>query len=176
MAAAISICQGIPAPFFYPSYADPSPPMPVLSAVQYYVSRRSRFLKMTLTKRIAVFAALWLIAGVLCAVFSDISAEAGESEFFGRLKLVYLAPLVAAWGVAFTLVHGHYDTWQQREHYEAVVRWCLIAVFVVHAVIAVTRQTRKQFIALSAIQILLIVASVPCVLFFFHYHAEHGHS
>lgn len=130
---------------------------------------------MPLTKRIAVFAALWLLAGVLCAVFSDITVEAGESEFFVRLQLVYLAPLIAASGVAFTLVHGHYDTWQQREHYEAVIGWFLIALFVIHAVIAVTRRTRQQFIALSAIQILFLVASVSCVLYFFHYDATHGH-
>ncbi len=130
---------------------------------------------MSLTKRIAVFAGLWLLAGVLCAAFSDITVEAGESEFFVRLQLVYLAPLIAASGVAFTLVHGHYDTWQQRDHYEAVVGWLLIAFFVVHAVIAVTRQTRQQFIALSAIQILFLVASVSCVLYFFHYDATHGH-
>ncbi len=130
---------------------------------------------MPLTKRIAVFTGLWLLAGVVCSVFSDITVEAGESEFFIRLQLVYLAPLISALGVAFTLVHGHYDTWQQREQYEAVICWLLIALFVIHAVIAVTRQTRQQFIVLSAIQILFLVASVSCVLYFFHYDATHGH-
>jgi len=130
---------------------------------------------MPLTKRIAVFVALWLVAGVSCAVFSDVTAEAGESQFFVRLQLVYLAPLIAASGVAFTLVHGHYDTWQQREHYEAVIGWLVIAFFVVHALIAVTRQTRQQFITLSAIQILFLLASVSCVLYFFHYDATQGH-
>src|SRR5207248_8731373 len=62
------------------------------------------------------------ISGVVCAVFSDISVEAGESELLTRFQLVYLAPLMMAAGVAFTLVHGHYDTWQQRDHYEAGIR------------------------------------------------------
>ena len=130
---------------------------------------------MTLKKRIAVFAALWLLAGALCAVFSDISVEAGQSELLVRLQLVYLAPLIAASGVAFTLVHGHYDTWQQRDHYEAVIGWLLIALFVVHAIITLTRRSQRQFMALAAIQILFLIASVSCVLYFFHYDATHGH-
>jgi hypothetical protein len=75
---------------------------------------------MTLAKRITVFASLWLVAGVLCAIFSEGSFEAGESELLARLRLVCLAPFIAAAGVAFTLVQGHYDTWQLREHREAV--------------------------------------------------------
>ena len=130
---------------------------------------------MPLKKRIAVFAALWLLAGVLCAVFSDISVEAGESEFLTRLRVVYLAPLVAAFGVAFTVVHGHYDTWQQRDHYEAVVRWFVIGGFILHAVITLTRQTQRQFIALAVVQVLLLIPSVASVLYFFHYDATHGH-
>lgn len=130
---------------------------------------------MPLIKRIAIFATLWLLAGVLCAVFSDISVEAGESEFVARLQLVYLAPIIAASGVAFTLVHGHCDTWQQRAHYEAVVGWVLIVFFVAHAVIALSRRTQRQFVALSVVQILFLVASVSCVLYFFHYDATHGH-
>lgn len=130
---------------------------------------------MPLIKRIAIFATLWLLAGVLCAVFSDISVEAGESEFVARLQLVYLAPIIAASGVAFTLVHGHCDTGQQRAHYEAVVGWVLIVFFVAHAVIALSRRTQRQFVALSVVQILFLVASVSCVLYFFHYDATHGH-
>lgn len=131
---------------------------------------------MPLKKRIAVFTALWLLAGVLCAVFSDISVEAGESETLARLQVISLAPLVAAFGVAFTLVHGHYGTWQQRDHYEAVVRGLLIGGFILHAIITLTRQTRRQFIALAVIQILFLVPCVASVLYFFHYHATHGHS
>lgn len=130
---------------------------------------------MPIANRIVVFAALWLLAGVLCAVFSEVGVEAGESEFLARLQLVYLAPLIAASGVAFTVVHGHYDTWQQRDHYEAVVGWLLVGLFLLHAIITLTRQTRRQFMALSAIQIFFLIASVPCVLYFFHYEATHGH-
>ncbi len=130
---------------------------------------------MPLKKRIAVFGALWLLAGVLCAAFSDISLEAGESELPTRLRVAYLAPFVATVGVAFTLVHGHYDTWQQRDHYEAVIRWLLAGVFIVHAFIALTRQTRRQFITLAVIQVIFLVPSVASVLYFFHYDATHGH-
>ena len=130
---------------------------------------------MTLTKRIAVFAGLWLLAGVLCASLSDVAVEPGESELLARLQVVYLAPLLAAAGVAFTLVHGHYDTWQQRDHYEAVLGGLLIACFVFHAALTLTRQTRRQFIVYSVIQILFLAASVACVLYFVHYDARYGH-
>jgi cytochrome bd-type quinol oxidase subunit 2 len=129
---------------------------------------------MTLAKRITVFAGLWLVAGVLCAVFSEGSFEAGESELLARLWLVYLVPFIAGAGVAFTLVQGHYDTWQQREHCEAVVAWVLLAFFVAHAAVALTRRSRRQFMILSGIQVLFLVTSVFCVLYFFHYDASHG--
>ena len=130
--------------------------------------------------RLLIFASLWLLAGVVFAIFSEGSVEAGESEFFARLQLIYLAPLISAMGVAFTLVHrdgtGLADAaWRQREHYELVVGWVLVAVFVIHAVIALTRQTRRQFIVLSAIQLAFLALIIPCVLYFFHYEETHGH-
>jgi hypothetical protein len=106
---------------------------------------------MTLTNRIAVFIALWLLAGGFCFGFADISIEAGESKSFARLELVYLAPIIAAYAVAFTVVHGHCDTWQQRDHYEEVIGWLLIAFFVARAVVALTRHSRRQFVGLSVI-------------------------
>jgi hypothetical protein len=121
---------------------------------------------MPLAKRITIFSALWLLAGVLCAVFSEISVEAGESELLVRLQIVYLVPLIAASAIAFTVVRGHYET---------IVGLLLLAIFVVHAVIALTRQTRRQFMVLLAIQVLILIASVYFVLYFFHYDATHGH-
>lgn len=129
---------------------------------------------MPLKKRIAVFVGLWFMAGVFSAVFSDITVEAGDSEFLYRLQLVYLAPLFAAVGVACTIIHGQYETWQQRDLYQQVVFWITIGIFTFHAVIALTRRSRQQFIGLTIIQFLFLVASTACVLFFFHYDATHG--
>ena len=130
---------------------------------------------MPFKQRILIFGFLWLLAGVLCAIFADVTIEAGESEFFTRLKLIYLAPLISAIGTAFTLVHGHYDTWQQRDQYQTVIVWLLLAAFVIHAIVALTRKTRRQFIALAAVQAFFLAVSVSCVLHFFHYDATHGH-
>ena len=134
---------------------------------------------MPFKQRLLIFASLWLLAGVVFAIFSEGSVEAGDSEFLARLQLIYLAPLISAIGVAFTLVHrgsGIVDAaWHQREHYEVVVRWVLVAVFVIHAVIALTRQTRRQFIILSAIQLAFLALIIPCVLYFFHHEETHGH-
>ena len=135
---------------------------------------------MPFKQRLLIFTSLWLLAGVVFAIFSEGSVEAGDSEFLARLQLVYLAPLISAMGVAFTLVHregtGLVDAaWQQREHCEAVVRWVLVAVFVIHAVIALTRQTRRRFLVLSAIQLAFLALIIPCVLYFFHYEETHGH-
>ena len=135
---------------------------------------------MPFKQRLLIFASLWLLAGVVFAIFSEGSVEAGDSEFLARLQLIYLAPLISAMGTAFTLVHregsGTVDAaWQQREHYEAVVRWVLVAVFAIHAALALTRQTRRQFIILSAIQLTFLALIIPCVLYFFHYEETHGH-
>ncbi len=129
---------------------------------------------MPLKKRIAVFVGLWLLAGVFFAVFSDITVEAGDSDVLCRLQLVYLAPLFATAGVAFTIVHGQYETAHQRELYQQVVGWITIGIFTLHAVIALTRRSRQQFIGLTIIQVLFLIASTACVLYFFHYDATHG--
>jgi hypothetical protein len=129
---------------------------------------------MTLAKRIAVFAVLWLLAGAVVAVFSDITVEAGESEWLVRFQVMCLAPLVAALGVTFAIVHGSHGTAPQSDNYESIVCWLLSAFFAAHAVIALTRQKRRQFIMLSIVQVLFLAASVPCVLYFFHYEATHG--
>lgn len=121
---------------------------------------------MTLTKRIAVFVAFWLLAGVVYAVFSDVTVEAGDSLLDARFAMVYLAPLAAASGMAFTFVPSDH---------EVVVSWLIVVVFCVHAIIALTRRNRRQFMALTMIQVLFLVVSVPCVLYFFHYEATHGH-
>ena len=135
---------------------------------------------MPFIQRLLIFASLWLLAGVMFAIFSEGSVEAGESEFLARLHLLYLAPLISAMGVAFTLIHREGsgvvdDAWQQRALYEGVVALVLVALFVIHAVIALTRQTRRQFIVLSAIQLAFLALSIPCGLYFIHYEETHGH-
>jgi ascorbate-specific PTS system EIIC-type component UlaA len=120
-----------------------------------------------------------LLTGLVFSLFAELSFELGDSEFLGRLSLVYLALLISAMGTAFTLVHPRFGAanvdWQQREHYEGVVFWLLLAAFVVHAIIALTRKTRRQFIILSVIQLVVLASTVPCVLYFYHYEATHGH-
>jgi hypothetical protein len=135
---------------------------------------------MPFKQRLLIFTSFWLLAGVVLAIFAEGSVEAGESEFLDGLRFLYLAPLISAMGVAFTLVHregsGVVDAaWQHRQFYEGVVFWSLLAAFVVHAVITLTRKTRRQFIILSVTQLVFLALSVPCVLYFYHYEATHGH-
>ena len=131
-------------------------------------------------KRLLLFASLWLLAGVITAVFSEGSWEPARDEILDRLRFIFLAPLIAAVGIAFTFVQGEATgivdaDWQQREHIEGVVCWAVLAVFAAHAAWALTAQTRRQFIISSAIQIVFLVVSTPCVIYLFHYEATHGH-
>ena len=133
---------------------------------------------MPFKQRFLIFVSLWLLAGVVFAVFAEV--EAGDGEFIARLRLIYLTPLISAMGVAFALVHRKGsgvvdDAWQQRALYQAILFVVLVAVFAIHAVIALTRQTRRQCIILSAIQAAFIALSIPCGLYLFHYEATHGH-
>ena len=138
---------------------------------------------MPFKQRLLVFVVLWLLPGLVCAIFTEGRAEPGDSQFSDGLRFIYLAPLITAMGVAFTLVHRDYDTvnaaCQQRGYSEAVVvavvGLLLLAAFVVHAVVALTRKTRRQFIVLSVIQLAFLALSIPCILYFYHYEATHGH-
>gem|GEM_PF-3280668 len=127
----------------------------------------------SLPKRITVVTGLWLLASVVCAVFAELSLEGGENEWRVRGRILSLAPDFTAQAVASLLVKGHYETWQQREEYQAVIWWGFMVVFAVHAMIALTRRSRRQFLALSVVQVVLLAATVACVLYRFHDLAVH---
>lgn len=129
---------------------------------------------MPLLQRFSIVAGLWLLAGVACAIVPDVTPEAGESEAIARLQLVFLTPLLAATGFAMTVVQDHYHTWQQREVYLNVVWWIVMACFAAHAIFTLTRRDRRQFIALVAVQILILAGSVSSVIGFFRHLAEVG--
>jgi hypothetical protein len=131
--------------------------------------------EITFKVRLTIFVALWLVAGLLWSTFADFSVEAGESEFAARAEMVYLAPLSAAVGLAFVLVPGGYNAWPGRQTWESGVTLGFLFAFLVHAVVTLTRKTRRAFIIWSAVQALFLVASVASVLYYWHWDALHMH-
>jgi hypothetical protein len=129
----------------------------------------------SLKTRVVVFVTLWIIAGLIWSIFADLSVEAGESEFAARAGMVYLAPLAAAVGLAFVVVPGGYNAWQGRQTWESGVTLAFLCVFLIHAVVALTRKTRRAFLIWSAVQALFLVASVASVLYYWHWDALHMH-
>jgi uncharacterized membrane protein len=124
-------------------------------------------------RRLAIFLGLWLLAGVTCAIFAEVSLEAGESEAVARLQLVFLTPLIAAVGAAFYLVQDHPHPWQ-RELCLNVVLWGTIACFVAHGVVMLTRRERCQFVILVTFQLLILTAVVSSVIRFYRHFSEVG--
>ena len=108
---------------------------------------------MKLTTRIAIFAALWLLAGVAFAVF----AQGHEPSVIDRLvQFVPYTPLIFAGTVAGSVAYGLNVSWQQRDFYVVVFFWLFVGLFLVHAIITLTRQTKRQFLILSAFQALFL--------------------
>jgi hypothetical protein len=124
---------------------------------------------MPFLQRLAIFLGLWLLAGVACAIFADVTFEGGDSEAVARLQLVFFTPLLAAIGMATAVVADHDPTWLNG------VVWCIaIVTFVVHAIVTLTRRDRRQFIELVAVQMIIVVGSVSCVIGFFRQMAAVG--
>ncbi|HEY1123776.1 MAG TPA: hypothetical protein VGE67_19315, partial [Haloferula sp.] len=72
---------------------------------------------------------------------------------------------VAAAGFAITIVQDQDHSLQQRILCFQALWWIAMAGFSAHAVIAITRRNRRQFMALIAVEIVILVTSVSCVLF-----------
>ena len=125
--------------------------------------------------RLVIFVALWLMAGLIWASFSNFSVEAGISEFAERASMVYLGPLDAAQGLAFMIVSGGYNAWPGRETLEGGVALAILCAFIEHAVVTLTRKTRRQFLFWIAVQVILLAASVASVLYYFRWDADHMH-
>jgi hypothetical protein len=128
---------------------------------------------MPFLQRLAIFLGLWLLAGVTCAIFADVTFE-GESEATSRLQIVFLTPLLAAIGIATAVVQDPSHTGRLRDVYLNVVLWAAMACFVAHAIVMLTRRDRRQFMALLAIQVIILGGSVSCVIGFFRHLAEVG--
>ncbi|RYD46516.1 MAG: hypothetical protein EOP83_29540 [Verrucomicrobiaceae bacterium] len=120
-------------------------------------------------QRITIVLGLWLLAGATCAIFSDVELEAGESEATARLQIVFLTPLLAAIGITAWVVLD-----QQNDFYLGVVWWLVMACFLTHAIVTLTRRDRRQFMVLVAVQILMLGGSVVSVIGLFRYLAETG--
>lgn len=136
---------------------------------------RTSLAKMPLKRRIPIFTFLWLLAGFVSAVFAEFSVEAGESEFAARASMVYLAPLCLAQGVAFLAVPGGYNAWQGRQFWEQVVGFVILAAFVIHAVVALSRSTRRQLVVCLVIQVIFLSVSVAAYLYYWRWDAPHMH-
>jgi len=116
--------------------------------------------------RMVAFTALWIIAGLTCAVFSNLGIYAGDSEFFACFEILYLAPLFAAVSTSFAFLHNRFSD---------VGTDVLLVAFAIHAVVMLTRKTRWQFLVCCAIQLVFLTITTICVLYFFNYQATHGH-
>gem|GEM_PF-4724284 len=130
---------------------------------------------MPLKLRILVFTTLWLLAGLVWAIFADFRVEAGDSQLAAQSKMVYLAPLCAARGLAFVVVPGGYNSWPGRQTWEAVSSFLFLGSFLAHAVVTLTRKTRRAFIVWTVVQIVFLIASVASVLYYWHWDALHMH-
>ena len=130
---------------------------------------------MPLKYRFLIFTTLWLVAGLVVATFADYSVEAGDSEFAARASMVYAAPLWLAQGLAFVVVRGGHDAWQGWQFWEGVAGLCILAAFVIHAIITLSRRTRGQYIFCSVIQLVFLAVSVAACLYYWHWDALHMH-
>ena len=125
--------------------------------------------------RLLLLVASWLVAGFIYAVCSDFSVEAGDSMLATQTQVVCLAPLVAAKGLAFVVVPGGYNAWQEPQLWEGILVYVFLGVFLVVAGMLLTRQAHRQFILWSSVQVGLLLLSVAAVLYFFHWDAIHIH-
>jgi hypothetical protein len=130
---------------------------------------------MSLKLRILVFTTLWLVAGLVWAIFADFSVEAGDSKLAAQAQMVYLAPLCAAGGLAFVVVPGGYNAWPGRRTWETVIGLLFLGSFVAHAVVTLTRKTRREFLLWIAVQVVFLIASIASVLYYWHWDALHMH-
>jgi len=117
---------------------------------------------MPFLQRLAIFLGLWLLAGITCATFAQLSLEAGESEAMARLQLVFFTPLMAVIGIA-TLIAGDHN------HKDLNAIACVVmACFVAHSIAMLTRRDRLDFKVMVAVQVLILGASAASVLRFLH--------
>ncbi len=130
---------------------------------------------MPLTLRILVFTTLWLLAGLVWATFADFSVEAGDSKFATQAQMVYPAPLCGAGGLAFVLVPGGCNAWRGRQAWETVAGFLFLGSFLAHAVVTLTRKTRRAFILWSTVQVAFLTTSVASVLYYWHRDSIHMH-
>lgn len=129
----------------------------------------------SLPVRILIFLSLWIIAGVIWAILSDFSVEAGNSKFAAQCAMVYMGPLMAAQGLAFVILPGGYNAWPHRQDLEGIIALALLLFFIAHCVITLTRTNKRKFLIWTGIQIAFLLASIASVLYFWHWDALHMH-
>ena len=122
-------------------------------------------------KRVLVFVGLWILAAFVCALFVEapdfMSTKEGESVLRQRARVFYEMPLLAAAGLRVFL--SGTDEGGQDDNSDVG----LALLFAIHAALMLALRTRRSFIALSAMQIVLLAISVWSVLYLFHYENTH---
>jgi len=126
---------------------------------------------MPFLQRLATFLGLWLLAGFTLAIFAKGTVESGVSEV---LRLVCLAPLISAAGIALALVPYGDTAWEQKEQIRVILFWVVIACFLAHSIITLTRRDRRQFKAWVTVQAAFLIAGVSCALSMYRY-LDDGH-
>ena len=118
--------------------------------------------------RLMVFAFLWLVAGLAAVVFADYSPENGSSKLTELWPLVLLAPLHMAGGLAFAAVGDN-------GHGNGAIQACALGLFLAHAIVILSRKSRRQLALWTVIQFIFLSVSVVSVLCMWHWDALNGH-
>src|ERR1700734_1136389 len=95
--------------------------------------------------RLAIFLALWCLAGGIAAVFSEIDIEAGQDEWPIQLAMTFLFPLFAAQSIAFVMVPGGEYAWPGRQVWENVFAYIILGLFLLHAIATLSPMGRRRF-------------------------------
>jgi hypothetical protein len=128
-----------------------------------------------LAGRLAIFLALWFLAGGIAALFSEIDIEAGQDEWPIQVAMTFLFPLFAAQSMAFVLVPGGEYAWPGRQTWETVCADIILGLFLLHAIATLSPMGRRRFPLFLATQALLVIVAVACVLYYYHWDMRHMH-
>src|SRR4051812_34296240 len=125
--------------------------------------------------KLAVVMGLWLVAGLICGVFSDINVEAGESLLAARVEMVFLAPLWISMGVGYAVMQPLQLSAHGRDLGETIISLALFWAFVAQAVIALTRKNVSRFVLWAVVQVVTLAVGVALTLHFWHWNALRMH-
>ena len=128
----------------------------------------------SLKLRIAIVLALWLAAGLIPAIFSELMLEydGPHTELYRRLDFIWFAPFCLPSGLAWGVLPGQ---WNGREYCEFLLSCIFFCAFIAHTGFTVTRKTIRAFV-LSAFALAIILAvSALCDVRYWHWDYNHAH-